>query len=258
MTSGKAGHREPGGALITGGTSDIGRATAVALAEAGYGVAVGCRDREAEARAFTEALVRDHAAPRAVSVRADVRDRAQVRRMMDTAWAELGGVTLLVNAAGVNRDGPFLEMTDEEWVEVRSTILDGTWLCCQEFARRFEGDGGLIVNIGSVSALKGRKDGANYCSARAGVVALTKCLSLELGPRIRVNTVTPGFIDTRELRERYRLDDRERRRHWEGLIPMGRLGSPGDVAAMIAFLAGPGGSYVSGQNLIVDGGYFPR
>ena len=245
------------GALITGGMSDIGRAAAEALARGGYGIAVNYRCGDAEASAFAASLVGDRGAPGAVAIRADVRDRGDVWRMMDEAWTALGGVAVLVNAAGVNRDRPFLEMADDEWVEVRSTILDGTFHSCQEFARRFDGDsGGCIVNIGAVTAIRGRKNGANYCAARAGVVALTKCLALELGPRIRVNTVTPGMIDTREVRTRYRLDVAENRAQWEARIPLGRLGRPGDVAVMIEFLIRPD-CYVTGQNFFVDGGHFP-
>jgi len=256
MTGAQRASRTGAGALITGGMSDIGRATAVALAQAGYGVAVSYRCDAPEAEAFAASLVREHGAPHAVAIGADVRERAEVQRMVGKAWAALRHVRLLVNAAGVNRDRPFLEMSDDEWVEVRSTILDGTFHCCQEFARRFDGDrGGCIVNIGAVTALKGRKNGANYCAARAGVVTLTKCLALELAPRIRVITVTPGMIDTREVRARYGLDVADNRAQWEASIPLGRMGRPGDVAAMIEFLARPH-CYITGQNYFVDGGYF--
>jgi len=247
------------GVLITGGTSDIGRATAVAFAGAGHAVAVGYhRSGAAAAAELADALVREHGAPHAVALEADVRERDAVRRLVDGAFDALGHVTVLVNAAGVNRDRPFLEMTDDEWTEVRATILDGTFHCCQAFARRLGERDGCIVNVGAVTAVKGRRNGANYCAARAGVVALTKCLALELGPRIRVNTVTPGFIATRETRRRYRLEEPEQRRSWEASIPLGRLGTPDDVAGTIVFLAGPGGVYISGQNYFVDGGYFPR
>ena len=240
--------------LITGGLSDIGRAAAVAFARSGHGIAVNCRHLSEGSQAFAEALVTDHGAPKAVAVPADMRQPAEVGRMFEEAWAAVGPLRVLVNAAGVNRDRPFLEMTDEYWDDVRSTILDGTFYCCREFARRFAGESGCIVNIGAVTALKGRKNGANYCAARAGVVTLTKCLAQELAPRIRVVTVTPGMIDTREVRARYGLDSPESRSHWEAAIPLGRLGSPREVAEVIEFLARPG-SYVNGQNVFVDGGY---
>lgn len=246
----------PGGALVTGGMSDIGRATAVALAQAGYDIALGhFHHGEAEASAFAASLVREHGAPRAVAVRADVRERADVERLAAEARAALGSLRVLVNAAGVNRDGPIIEMTDDQWADVCATILDGTFFCCRESAQHFEGDEGCIVNIGAVTALKGRKNGANYCAARAGVVALTKCLALELGPRIRVVALTPGMIATSETSPRYGLDEPERRAFWEGSIPLGKLGAPSEVAAMIRYLVTPG-CYVTGQNFFVDGGYF--
>lgn len=244
----------PPSVLITGGLSDIGRATALAFVQSGHSVALGCHHRSAESEAFAAALVEQHGAARAVAVPADVRRPAEVRAMFDEAWAAVGPVRVLVNAAGLNRDRAFLEMTDEDWDDVRSTILEGTFYCCREFACRFTGEDGCIVNIGSVTALKGRRNGANYCSARAGVVALTKCLAQELAPRIRVVTVTPGMVDTREVRARYGLDAPESRARWEAAIPLGRLGSPREVAEVIEFLARPG-SYVNGQNVLVDGGY---
>jgi len=244
-------------ALITGGMSDIGRATAVTLARAGYGVAVGFRRDAEAAERFARALADEHGAPQALAIRADIRRRGEVAAMVEQAWIGLGEVRVLVNGAGINRDRPFVEMTDAEWEEVRATVLDGAFYCCQEFARRFQGEEGRILNIGAVTAIRGRKNGVNYCSARAGVVALTKCLAQELAPRISVVTVTPGMIDTAEVGARYNLGAAENRARWEASIPLGRLGSPWDVAGMIEFLARPG-CYVNGQNILVDGGYFPH
>ena len=148
-------------------------------------------------------------------------------------------------------------MSDDEWDTVLSTVLNGTFMCSQEFARRYDGAAGNIINIGAVTAVKGRKNGANYCSARAGVLALTKCMALELAPKIRVNTVTPGRVDTEELRQRYQLDDENNRMRLKQDIPMARLGEPAEIASMILFLVETG-KYVTGQNFFVDGGVFMR
>ena len=243
--------------LITGALSDIGRATARAFARAGYAVAVNHR-RDPEAAAdFAEELVREWGAPKACAVRADVRHRAEVEALFADAYRAFGRLDVLVNNAGINRDRPFLEMSDEDWEVVVETILKGTFLCSQEFARRYTGEDGCIVNIGAVTALKGRKNGANYCSARAGVLALTKCLALELAPRIRVNAVTPGRIETAELRARYGLDDEGNRARLTQDIPLGRFGEPAEVAEMILYLANSG-RYITGQNFFVDGGLFMR
>ncbi|MBN2005882.1 MAG: SDR family oxidoreductase [Anaerolineae bacterium] len=243
--------------LITGALSDIGRATAQAFAGAGYAVALNYRQRPGQAEKFAEALVREWHAPHAIAVQADVRYRNEVQSLFEQICQTYGRLDVLVNNAGVNRDRSLVEMSDEEWDMVLSTILKGSFMCSQEFARRYSGTGGNIINIGAVTAVKGRKNGANYCSARAGVVALTKCMALELAPKIRVNTVTPGRIDTEELRERYHFDDEHNRERYEQDIPLSRMGKPEEVASMILFLVEKG-DYITGQNYFVDGGLFMR
>jgi len=187
----------------------------------------------------------------------DIRNRQGVTDMFEQACQSFGKVDVLVNNAGTNLDKSFLAMSDEEWEVVVDTILKGTFICSQEYARGYTGFTGSIINIGSVTALKGRPNGANYCSARAGVLALTKCLALELAPRIRVNTVTPGRIDTEELRGRYQLEDAQRKLRLEQKVPMQRLGTPEEVAGMILYLASARQN-ITGQNFLVDGGLFMR
>ena len=244
-------------ALVTGALSDIGRATAQALARAGYAVVVNYRRHPEQAQALADSLVRECNAPQAVAIQADIRERAQIQALFDQIYQTFGRLDVLVNNAGINQDRPFLDMSDDAWEMVISTVLTGTFRCSQEFARRYTGDCGNIVNIGAITAIKGRKNGANYCSARAGVLVLTKCLALELAPRIRVNTVTPGRINTDELRARYGLDDVQILSRMEQEVPLARLGQPDDVAGMIAFIV-TAGHYVTGQNFFVDGGLFMR
>jgi acetoacetyl-CoA reductase/3-oxoacyl-[acyl-carrier protein] reductase len=166
-------------------------------------------------------------------------------------------VDVLINNAGLNLDGPFLEMAESEWRRVLDTVLTGSFFCSQEFARRFSGEEGHIISIGAVPAIHGRKNGANYCSARAGVMTLTRCLALELAPRIRVNCVTPGWISTEEVMERYGLRQPDSFARAVATVPLGRLGTPDDVAAVIRFLVEEAG-YVTGQNFFVDGGKLMR
>ncbi|HTP10258.1 MAG TPA: SDR family oxidoreductase [Anaerolineae bacterium] len=244
-------------ALITGALSDIGRATAQALAQAGYAVVLNYRHRAEEAAAFAAVLRHEWHAPEAIAIAADVRSRGEVQALYEQIDQALGRVDVLVNNAGINRDQSFLEMSDDEWETVVSTILTGTFICSQEFARRYSGNAGNIINIGAVTAIKGRKNGANYCSARAAILTLTKCLALELAPRIRVNTVTPGRIDTEELQTRYHLDESDNRLRLQQDVPLQRLGEPADVASMIAYLV-TAGRYITGQNFFVDGGLFMR
>jgi len=240
--------------LITGAMSDIGRATSRAFARLGYSLVLNCRCLPEAVQGFA-GLLRDDGAPAVLPVQADVRSRPEVEAMFEQALRAFGKVDALVSNAGINKDGPFLEMPDEDWRVVMATILDGTFYCSQEFARHYGGRDGSIVNLGAVTAFKGRKYGANYCSARAAVLALTRCMAVELAPRIRVNAVTPGRIDTAELRSRYQLDDLRTRARLEEDVPLERLGRPEDVAGMIAFLV-HSAKYVTGQNYFVDGGLY--
>lgn len=243
--------------LITGALSDIGRATAQAFARAGYAIVLNHRRDGEQAIRFAGSLMNDWSAPQAVAIQADVRHRSEVQSLFEQTYQKFGKIDVLINNAGINRDKPFMEMSDDEWDTVVSTILNGTFICSQEFARRYRGTAGSIINIGAVTAVKGRKNGVNYCSARAGVLALTKCMAMELAPNIRVNTVTPGRIDTGELRKRYNFDDMHNRERYEQDIPMARMGNPEDIASMMLFLVGTG-KYITGQNFFVDGGLFMR
>ena len=243
--------------LITGALSDIGRVTAQAFAKTGYSVALNHRSKADDAARFAAELVCELGAPQVLPIQADIRVRAEVAAMFEQIYARFGRLDVLVNNAGINRDSAFLEMTDEEWETVNATVLKGTFMCSQEFARRYTGTSGSIINFGATTAITGRKNGANYCPARAGVLTLTKCMALELAPNIRVNTVTPGRIDTEEVRLRYRTDDPETRKSFERDVPLKRMGEPEDVASMILYLV-ESGKYITGQNMIVDGGLLMR
>jgi NAD(P)-dependent dehydrogenase (short-subunit alcohol dehydrogenase family) len=242
-------------ALITGAARGIGAALAAAFADAGYRVVIHYLTSEAQARAVHEQVTARHGADAALVVRADVADRPAVRRLFDEARERFGGVDVLVNNAGINKDGPFLDMSDEDWRVVLDSVLTGTFVCSQEYARRYTGQEGHIVNLGATTGVSGRKNGANYCSAKAGVLTLTRCLALELAPRIRVNCVTPGHVKTEELVERFGLDRPENLERAVRAIPLGRLGRPEEVCRLVLFLVTQSG-FVTGQNFIVDGGMF--
>jgi len=189
----------------------------------------------------------------AIAIKANVKDRKEVNNLFDIALGSFNNIDVLVNCAGKNLDKPFLEMSDHEWNEVQSIILKGTFNCSQEFALRYKGNNGHIINIGALTAIKGRKNGANYCSARAGVLNLSKCMAQELAPSIRVNSITPGWINTSEVMERYKLFNQEIYEQILKTIPMKRLGTPEDVSKMISFMICDS-TYITGQNFLVDGG----
>jgi NAD(P)-dependent dehydrogenase (short-subunit alcohol dehydrogenase family) len=241
--------------LVTGASGGIGSALARGFTGKGARVVINYLKSEQAARSLGEEINRRRGPGTALVLRADVSRRGDVRQMFEAAVDQFGGVDVLVNTAGLNLDRPFLEMTDEDWSTVLGTILTGTFLCSQEYALRYRGEAGNIVNIGAVTALRGRKNGANYCSARAGVLTLTKCLALELAPKIRVNCVTPGYINTDEVMERYHLHEQEHMERALGGIPMSRLGKPSDVFQVVDFIVNTAG-YVTGQNYFVDGGSY--
>ncbi|MGA2489652.1 MAG: SDR family oxidoreductase [Anaerolineales bacterium] len=241
--------------LITGSSRGIGAALARSFAEKDYSVAINYLKSEKAAFELQETLNALFGTGTALAIRADVSHRIDVRQMFDQVYAFFNRIDVLINTAGLNIDKPFLDMTDEDWSTVLGTILTGTFICSQEFARRYQGDAGQIINIGAVTAMRGRKNGANYCCARAGILTLTKCMALELSPRIRVNCVTPGYINTQEVIERYQLDEKENLERALCGIPMNRLGTPDDVFQIIDFIVNTS-SYITGQNYFVDGGSY--
>jgi 3-oxoacyl-[acyl-carrier protein] reductase len=241
--------------LITGSSRGIGAGLARSFAEKNYGVAINYLKSEKAALEVRDAINTRCGTDTALAIRADVSQRSAVKEMFDQVYTRFKRIDVLVNTAGLNIDKPFLEMSDEDWSTVLGTILTGTFICSQEFARRYQGEAGHILNIGAVTAIRGRKNGANFCSARAGVLTLTKCMALELAPRIRVNCVTPGYINTTEVMERYKLDEPENLERALSGIPMHRLGTPEDVFQIIDFIVNSS-SYVTGQNYFVDGGSY--
>ncbi|MFE7131713.1 SDR family NAD(P)-dependent oxidoreductase [Streptomyces sp. NPDC057638] len=239
-------------AVVTGGTRGIGLALSRRLIRTGHHViAFYAADREA-----AEKAEQDNAG-HLTTMRVDLSDAAQVAGAAARVLAEHGTPSVLVNNAGLNRDRPFLQLTDEDWRRVIDTNLSGPfWLIRALAPAMLEAGGGSIVNIGATTGIRPRVDGANYCASKAGLLQLTKVLALELAPTIRVNCLIPGMIDTEELRTRWRLDDPERMALTLDEIPTRRMGTSEDIADALEFLTGPNASYVNGQKLIVDGGQF--
>ncbi|MFB7644356.1 SDR family NAD(P)-dependent oxidoreductase [Streptomyces sp. NPDC056084] len=239
-------------AVVSGGTRGIGRALSLRLAALGYRVIALYRG-DGPAAEQTERA----GAGRITALRCDLTRPDEIHAVSARITGEYGAPSVLVNNAGVNRDRSFLSMTAEDWDTVLATNLSGPFHLSRALAPvMVEAGGGSIVNIASTTAIRPRSNGANYCASKAGLLQLTKCLALELAPHIRVNALLPGFTDTDEVTERYRLDDPERLAAVLDTVPARRLGTTDDMADALEYLVSTRSSYLTGQQLVVDGGHF--
>ena len=247
---------EKGNAIvITGATRGLGAALVKSFAAKGRDIVMNYRTKAAADRVCSEIQAAGSVA-RIIPVEADVRDRPAVRAMFEIADTQFGGASVLINNAGINQDAPFLELTDESWDAVVDTHLKGTFICSQEFVRHTKERPASIINLGASCGIQGRLNGANFCSAKGGIYALTKCMARELAPRVRVNCLTPNAVDTEEVRERYDLDTEAGLNRVVSTIPMGRLGEHRDVTQMVdCILDAP---FVTGATFFVNGGEFMR
>ncbi len=236
-------------ALVTGASRGIGRAVALALADAGAAVALGFSANESAADEVA-AVIRDNGS-RAATLRADLSDMAAAAALVDRAIAELGAVHIVVNNAGITRDNLAVRISDADWDDVIAVDLSAAFRICRAALRpMLRQRDGRIINIASVAGVVGNPGQANYSAAKAGLIGLTKALCREVGSRgITVNAVAPGFIDTDMTRALGDVLDSA-----IATVPLRRAGSAEEVAAAVRFLALPEAAYITGHVLHVDGG----
>jgi NAD(P)-dependent dehydrogenase (short-subunit alcohol dehydrogenase family) len=239
--------------LVTGSSSGLGAALVEHFAKKGFGVVINTIIEE-EAQSLYDRLATTTDKSKIMKYQADVANRGQAKAMFDAVIEKFGRLDILINCAGINRDAPFVEMTDESWDEVVSAHLKGHFVCCQEFVFHNTSREGVIINLGAACALQGRKNGANFCSAKAGIIALTKCLARELAPRIRVNCLIPGSVKTREVIERYDLETKRGLEKELETLPMARLGELEDVIKMVECMIDA--KFTTGANFYVNGGQY--
>ena len=237
-------------ALVTGASRGLGRAVAIKLAACGNKVAVNYLSSNEEAKKVRKEI--ENMGGQAILCGADVADAQAVREMTRQVVKQWGKIDILVNNAGIIRDTLLLRMPDEAWDDVMNTNLRGAYLCTKYVLRSMMEQGwGRIINIASLAGLVGNAGQTNYSAAKGGLIAFTKSVAREVGPRnITVNAIAPGFIVT-EMTDKL---PQEAKDTILARIPLGRFGVADDVAELAAFLASDQASYITAQVICVDGG----
>ena len=240
-------------ALVTGAQQGIGKAIALAYGREGASVVINYLDNQAAAEEIASQI--RALGQRAAPIAGDVAQAADVWRMVE-AGESLGGIDILVNNAGIFPRVEFLDMTEAQWDEVLNVNLKGTFLCTQAVAQKLveRGRAGAVINLASSAAFRSSPRGVHYVASKAGIVGVTRATALELAPyRVRVNAIAPGTTDTAQ--PRYGMSEEELQAAGRQ-VPLGRMGTPEDVADLAVFLASEESRHITGQTLHVNGGQY--
>ncbi len=247
-------------AIVTGASSGIGKATAIRLAKEGASVCVNYYSPNESDDAKAVVAANEAAGVTGIAVQGDVGDEDSVVAMFAQVVAAFGGVDLLVNNAGIEKQIPLLEMSEKDWSRILQTNLTGAFLCLREAAKAMvAGSGGVIVNMSSVHEFIPWPGFAHYCASKGGLKMLMETAARELAPKgIRLCNIAPGAIATPI--NNFVLDDPEAKHAVEEEIPLGHFGEPDQIAAAVAWAASDEASYLTGTTLVIDGGMslYPR
>ena len=237
--------------LVTGATRGIGKAIALTMGKAGATV-IGTATSEAGANNVSQMLDDEKISGKGIML--DVRDNVQISKLDETIKKDFGSVDILINNAGITRDNILLRMKEDEWEDIINTNLSSIYKMSKSVLRgMIKKRSGRIISITSVVGAMGNAGQTNYAAAKAGIIGFTKSLAREVGVRgVTVNAIAPGFIET-DMTDSLPQDQKEA---LASQIPMGRLGTVDEVAQTVLFLAGDGGSYITGQTLHVNGGMY--
>ena len=243
-------------AVITGSTRGIGKAIALRLAREHYNVVLNYASDDVQAQATLKLCQQE--TPHLLLVKADVSNKQAVETLMQESVRAFHSLDVLINNAARVIDKPLNELTEEDWDRVVDTNMKGVFLCSQIASAYMlqQEDGGIILNIGASTGIRGRKNGINTCASKAGLMIMTQCLALELGPKIRVNTIIPGLTRTEETEKRFNLDDPGVLHARTETIPLQRIGTPEDIADAVTLLLSEEARFINGQKIVVDGGQY--
>jgi 3-oxoacyl-[acyl-carrier protein] reductase len=243
-------------ALVTGGSRGIGRAISIALAKSGLPVMINYRQDDVAANETRDLII--SSGGDAKVFKADVSNYSEVKTMLEEIKSQGYWVQTLINNAGITRDNIFAMLSFSDWEAVLNTNLNSCYFCIREtISSMIARKSGQIINIASISGLRGQSGQVNYAAAKAGMIAVTKSLAREVGRfNIRVNAIAPGFIETAMLDKMIENNKTKTMLDKTLLtdIPLGRLGKPEEIANAVCFLCSPLASYITGQVLIIDGG----
>lgn len=242
--------------IITGGTKGIGRAIALALAQQNYRLVLNYfSDDESAYQTLAECK---RINPDILLVKANIAKKAEVETLFREAVQAFQTVDGLINNAGLNIDKYLQDLTEDDWDRVVDINMKGVFLCSQiasTYMLQQETDS-IILNVGATTGIRGRTQGLNYCASKAGVLVMTKCLALELAPKIRVNCIIPGLTRTQETETRFQLHDPHNLEYKVASIPLKKIGTTENVAGVVSFMLSDAAQHINGQKIIVDGGQF--